>query len=56
MNPGAVISVAWLASWLLAGVFIVRFKGYDIWAGIALVSIGVWSLGVAYGLRWIHWG
>lgn len=54
-NPVAVIFFAWMALWLVLGFIAVKFKGYDIWAGIGIFIIGLWLFGAGWSLRWIFW-
>ncbi|MBC8280875.1 MAG: hypothetical protein H8E48_08840 [Chloroflexi bacterium] len=54
-NPVVVILVCWMALWSLLAFVAVKLKGYDIWAGIAIIIIGIWLFGAGWSIRWVLW-
>lgn len=50
-----VIAACWMALWLFLAFVAVKFKEYDIWAGIGIVIIGIWLFVAGWSIRWIWW-
>ena len=48
------IAVVWLLACSLLAVRVVK-NNHDIWAGVGVACLGVWSFAAGWAIKWVWW-